>query len=162
MVKRRLFNLAAVVSLLLCVATLALWVRSYWRRDSVLVSLQGATETYVLESQKGIVLALALSRSTLDGPAKWSFTSMPAGGATELKSFYSFGYQGLSPSSLSGRIWFPHWFFALLLAILPALHLRALICSRRHRRANHCPRCGYDLRATPQRCPECGAVPAVK
>ena len=33
--RRRLFNLAAAVSLALCVATAALWVRSYWRRDSV-------------------------------------------------------------------------------------------------------------------------------
>jgi hypothetical protein len=33
--KRRLFNLAVAVSLLLCIATVVLWVRSYGKLDSV-------------------------------------------------------------------------------------------------------------------------------
>jgi hypothetical protein len=52
---------------------------------------------------------------------------------------------------------FPHWFLALLLAVLPALRLRAARRSRRSARAGLCPTCGYDLRATPDRCPECGS-----
>src|SRR5947208_2587134 len=32
-VKRRMFNLAAVLSLLLCMATVVLWARSRWRMD---------------------------------------------------------------------------------------------------------------------------------
>jgi hypothetical protein len=57
----------------------------------------------------------------------------------------------------------PHW-LPLLLVTLPAAaaELRSRARRRRGGRAGLCPRCGYDLRATPDRCPECGAVPAVK
>jgi hypothetical protein len=34
-VNRRLVTFAAIASLLLCVATVALWVRSYWRLDGI-------------------------------------------------------------------------------------------------------------------------------
>lgn len=50
----------------------------------------------------------------------------------------------------------PAWLFALILAILPARALLAWRRGLRRRAAGCCPACGYDLRATPARCPECG------
>ena len=53
----------------------------------------------------------------------------------------------------------PWWSLLLLFALLPAarwlVHLRRRSIARR----GACPHCGYDLRATPDRCPECGAAP---
>jgi hypothetical protein len=37
-----------------------------------------------------------------------------------------------------------------------------LVQRRRSRRGNCCVKCGYDLRATPDCCPECGDVPAAR
>jgi hypothetical protein len=58
----------------------------------------------------------------------------------------------------------PHWLAALPLAAFPAA---VLVRRRRARRkmlaSCACAGCGYDLRATPDRCPECGraSVPPV-
>ncbi|HEY8667494.1 MAG TPA: hypothetical protein VIL86_12565 [Tepidisphaeraceae bacterium] len=54
----------------------------------------------------------------------------------------------------------PAWFLALLFAILPAIWLRRRMILRKRSRLGLCKTCGYDLRATPLRCPECGTVPA--
>jgi hypothetical protein len=57
----------------------------------------------------------------------------------------------------------PYWVVGLMTAALPALWLRRRLLLRRaarRSRAGLCPSCGYDMRATPGRCPECGTVPA--
>lgn len=53
----------------------------------------------------------------------------------------------------------PLWLLAAMGLIAPAhwIHLRRR--DRRRRRDSRCVDCGYDLRASPQRCPECGTVP---
>jgi hypothetical protein len=59
----------------------------------------------------------------------------------------------------------PYWFLILLFAIAMSPLLKRAYSRRRTAwlaAANRCVQCGYDLRATPDRCPECGTVPAVQ
>jgi hypothetical protein len=53
----------------------------------------------------------------------------------------------------------PYWFLIIATAIAPLLVLIRLVFGKRRRVAGLCTKCGYDLRATPQRCPECGQEP---
>lgn len=54
----------------------------------------------------------------------------------------------------------PLWPIATVASILPAGVLLSLALRRRREFDGKCVQCGYDLRATPERCPECGLAVA--
>ena len=57
------------------------------------------------------------------------------------------------------KLLFPYWLAAVICAVWPAFWAARASRSRRRRirlRRGCCPHCGYDLRASPVRCPECG------
>ena len=56
------------------------------------------------------------------------------------------------------RVSVPFWCVAAIFAVWPAVTVRQWIRRRGRHDPSHYRRCGYDLRATPGRCPECGAV----
>jgi hypothetical protein len=59
------------------------------------------------------------------------------------------------------RLSVPYALIVLSLAILPAFRLRKSIGQRKRKPAMViCQVCGYDLRATPSQCPECGTLVA--
>jgi hypothetical protein len=185
-----LFTLAAVASLMLCVATSVLWVRSYRRSESVVrrggAGPGGDVRDCGLGSHSGYV---ALGVSTYqrgagpvpDGvrpgwgfrsePAErylpwWRLSSHPAGGVCGKLGMRRSGFGLAMSDELSRSEWYvaPYRLPWLTTAIAPALwltHAGAGWCHRRIRtRRGLCPACGYDLRATPGRCPECGTVVA--
>ena len=54
----------------------------------------------------------------------------------------------------------PYWAVAMACGAIPLLWLRRARRRARAQGKGRCAACGYDMRATPDRCPECGATPA--
>jgi hypothetical protein len=54
----------------------------------------------------------------------------------------------------------PYWFLAAMSVSMPIAWFIRCRRAAKVDRTGLCLTCGYDLRATPDRCPECGTVPA--
>ena len=167
---RRLFNIASLLSLLLFVAMAALWVTSYWKTQFV-----GWSDPRQFVGALSMTGLLRFEHGTYAAEPGFSYVSYatPKGGLrSEVQArdrsggmFRAIGFASSSidynfdGKNMRRSVYVPHWALAGLFVLLPAIRLRALL-RRRPRPPEVCAACGYDLRATPHRCPECGAVPA--
>jgi hypothetical protein len=69
-------------------------------------------------------------------------------------------YQSAGLRSRVDRIQLPYWPLVILFALIPLVRAARRLKRWLRLRPGCCSVCGYDLRATPDRCPECGAEPA--
>jgi hypothetical protein len=162
----RLSTLAAIVSLALCAAVAFLWHRSYARSD--FVGHGSSTRWYGVLSMSGLI---RVERGDYDGSLDgWSRESYPTPDRYGLRGefeqrdtrrFGPIGFRHIKYDSTRPRrsAYVPHWLGVVLTGALPAAHVCGRLL-RRRRRAGHCQTCGYDMRATPKRCPECGTPSA--
>jgi hypothetical protein len=176
-VPRRLFNLPVAVSLLLCVVTVALWVGSYVRcaylhsrfchghfdgdrqwRGYFLASCRGQLAFELEEIGYPTHPASAPTErwSAEDAVGLRTPTLRGLPFPTTLGFRYAHEYTVAPSGTLRDiRVAIPFWFLLLGSLLYPLFKLLSLL--RKRQQFGVCPTCGYDLRATPERCPECGA-----
>jgi hypothetical protein len=171
---RRLLNLLTVMSLLLCVVVVALWVRSYFRYDIVALAAYSGHSTEFFAARGRAVFFHFNSYDDDGPPTEWTYAAWPAGSpmARRMDAEFSdlgphwwtrLGFAAVFTDSHPYYkrlrvVSVPLWFIALVSAAPPLAYAALRRRAKTRRLASLCLRCGYDLRATPGKCPECGAA----
>jgi hypothetical protein len=170
-IRRRLFAALSVLSLMMCATAAALWIRSFWTADQIM--FRGTNRINSLISDRGTLLLFSRARVPGDGSSKWMMSHARPG----IFQFFvvrsreehrwlqlrGIGYCRVPvvtvPTETSTTltvILLSHWVLFLLTGVLPTYWLTKRLRVLARIRRGHCPVCGYNLRATPERCPECG------
>jgi hypothetical protein len=144
-VSRILLDGATVLSLVLLVATAVLWVRSYVR--PTLISLGGEVPDFHTLLNRGQESHVAVVHKGMIAVYRYSWRDPMT------RQFHL-----VSPAPM---LVIPYWVLGIITAVLPTVRLAVWWRRWRRRPEGCCRACGYDLRATPERCPECGAVPVM-
>lgn len=170
--RRRVLDILAMLSALLLVTTAALWVRSYrvwdyWIHDA-------GRHSYAIRTNCGAVCFRHMTPPPRARP-RWSheaysasrgFTLRPPISDRRALGFLWESGTVVEPTSMSNvpqrmqyaTIVVPDWALVCIFGSIAAARARVIIRNRRRFALGHCATCGYDLRATPNRCPECGAI----
>jgi hypothetical protein len=168
---RRLFTTLSALSLLLCVAVGVLWVRSHRVTDHVQWLSAGGDRPFDLYSMHGDLVLLRVDSFHLDDEPEptrglsWNSEELLPQSPMPIRHWWNnlgFDYADLSEDGLIGPEGFgavaPHWALALVFSLAPPVWGLRRGVVRRRGRDTKCRTCGYDLRATPGRCPECRAA----
>ena len=161
LVRHRIFTLASVLSLLMCVATVVLWLRSYWRYDIFILTIANGRTCWLVTTTRGKV-QLCIVHDESRSESRFAHGS---GVAEELYPLphtwmgIGWGQRVDLPPWLSGRnaVAVPCSYIVFVLAFAPAMKLLSRL--RRRKRTGCCPICHYDLTGnTSGVCPECGTA----
>jgi hypothetical protein len=142
-VRRRLFNVLSAVSLLLCAASTVVWVRcnrTFFAQQAVHIT--AGPEGWDIMCGKS---ATVLWKNRIAPPILRP-TTLPKGTT----------WVGVSYGSYFKRM--PYWEIQGIFGILPFCWIAMKLRRPKAKTSPVCVTCGYDLRATPDRCPECGTV----
>jgi hypothetical protein len=154
------FHLLAAVSLLIFVGAGVLWIRSLWIGDTINI-YRGHSQFMLQTTRAGSIdLGLNTPISLVPEISHFRRPMTPYDGKNafdrpQLK-FAGIGVGWPSPGWPYYWVRLPFWCAMILSAILPAWWI---VWYRRRRHLKFpglCAKCGYDLRASAHRCPECG------
>lgn len=160
----RVQRVLTVASAVLLLAVAATWVRSQWYYDLVMPrAAEGHPSAWLRSAAGGLNIQLFAHCIATRDETAWVVRRVSDTGQVDRPArayyYYSMGF-GFDPgvSDWSHALRIPYWFLVIVFVVLPTLWLvdRARQAWRRH--AGRCVTCGYDLRATPGSCPECGAT----
>ena len=179
--KRHIAHILCGFSVLLCMATGAIWLRSHWHSYYLIMQVHERSpdgghaadrEERSLEiSEGGVVYVWTMDRgSPFQHPQptyrEWRFHSSPVTGPSWPKGesaldpdnwFMGFAYGPTGGNYSAGDVVrIPLWLPATITAIPPLIAVFRWQRTCRRAKRGLCLTCGYDLRATPDRCPECG------